>query len=55
MLEYDRIDLSAGIDVDKLKKHRENVVYVSIIILYLKILIIKEIYVTGVMIYLQKQ
>ena len=52
MLEYDRIDLSEGIDVDKYEKHRENIIYASVIILYLKILIIKEIYVTGVMIYL---
>ena len=36
MLEYDRIDLS--------------VVYASIIILYFKILIIKDIYAMGVMI-----
>ena len=50
MLEYDRIDLSEGIDVNKWKIHRENVVYPSIIISCLKILIIKDIYVMDVMI-----
>ena len=32
MLEYDRIDLSEGIDVNKCNEHQENVVYASIII-----------------------
>ena len=32
MLEYDRIDLSEGIDNKKWKKHLENVVYVNLII-----------------------
>ena len=32
MLEYDRIDISAGIDIKKCKKHLENVVYVNSII-----------------------
>ena len=32
MLEYDRINLSEGIDVNSVKKHQENVVYVSIIV-----------------------
>ena len=42
MLEYDRM-LSVRI-------HRENVIYFSIIILFLKILIIKDIHAMGVMI-----
>ena len=46
MLEYDRIDLPEV----SAKIHRENVIYVSIIILCLKILIIKDIYAMGVMI-----
>ena len=50
MLEYDRIDLSEGIDVNKCKDKGENVIYVSIIILCLKILIIKDINAMGVMI-----
>ena len=50
MLEYDRIDLSEGIDVNKCEDDRENVVYASIIISCLKILIIKDIYVMDVMI-----
>ena len=59
MLEYDRIE---GIDRNlkeltliSAKIHQENVVYISIIILLLKILIIKDIYAMDVMIYLQKQ
>ena len=48
MLEYDRIDISEDIDVNKCD---ETSVYASIIILCIKILIIKDIYVTGVMIY----
>ena len=33
MLEYDRIDLSEGIDIKKnVKKHLQNVVYVNFII-----------------------
>ena len=32
MLEYDRIDISEGIDVNKKNIYQENVVYVSIII-----------------------
>ena len=55
MLEYDRIDLSEGITLISVRIHRENVVYASIIILFLKILIIKDIYAMDVMIYLQKQ
>ena len=43
MLEYELTLIGA-------KKHRENEVYASIIILCLKILIIKDIYVMGVMI-----
>ena len=31
MLEYDRIDISEGIDVNKIKIYQENVVYVSFI------------------------
>ena len=52
MLEYDRIDLSEGIDVNKCEDtSRKCNFYVSIIILCLKILIIKNIYVMDVMIY----
>ena len=53
MLEYDRIDLSEGIDVNKCEdtsKKKKNVIYANIIILCLKILIIKDIYAMGVMI-----
>ena len=32
MLEYDRIDISEGIDVNKYKIYQEHVVYVSFII-----------------------
>ena len=32
MLEYDRIDLSEGIDVNKTSNSRENVAFVIIII-----------------------
>ena len=32
MLEYDRIDISEGIDIKKRKKRLENVVYVNFII-----------------------
>ena len=29
MLEYDRIDISEGIDIKKCKEHLENVIYVN--------------------------
>ena len=32
MLEYDRIDISEGIDIKNVKKHLENVAYVNSII-----------------------
>ena len=32
MLEYDRIDISEGIDINNVKEHLENVVYVNSII-----------------------
>ena len=32
MFEYDRIDISEGIDINKCKKHLKNVVYVNFII-----------------------
>ena len=32
MLEYDRIDISEGIDIKNVKKHVKNVIYVSFII-----------------------
>ena len=32
MLEYDRIDISEGIDIKNVKKNLENVVYVNSII-----------------------
>ena len=50
MFEYDRIDLSEGIDTNKNKL----VIYVVIGILLMKILIIKSMCVMLVMIYLQK-
>ena len=50
MLEYYRIGLSEGIDVNKCEDTSKNVIYANIIILCLKILIIKDIYVIGVMI-----
>ena len=52
MLEYDRIDLSEGIDVNKCKDTSKNVIYASIIISFLKILIMKYIYAMEVTIYL---
>ena len=50
MLEYDRIDLTEGIDVNKCEDTSKNVVYAIIIISCLKSLIIKDIYTMGVMI-----
>ena len=50
MLEYDRIDLSEGIDVNKCEDTSKKLIYASIIIACLKILIIKDIYVMDVMI-----
>ena len=32
MLEYDRIDISEGIDIKNVKKYLENVIYVNFII-----------------------
>ena len=32
MLEYNRIDISEGIDIKNVKKHLENVIYVNFII-----------------------
>ena len=32
MLEYDRIDISEGIDIKSVKKHLADVVYVNFII-----------------------
>ena len=55
MLEYDRIDISEGIDVNKCEYTSKKIIYASIIIACLKILIIKDIYVMDVMICLQKQ
>ena len=52
MLEYDRIDLSEGIDVTKIYQQVKNVIYVAIDNLLIKI--IKNICVMVVMIYLQK-
>ena len=54
MLEYDRIDLSEGIDVHKNILTSKNVIYVVTGILLIKILIIKNICVMVVMIRLQK-
>ena len=50
MLEYDRIDLSEGIDVNKNILTTKNVICVVIGILLIKILIIKNICVMVVMI-----
>ena len=51
MLEYDRIDLSEGIDFNKCEDTSKKCNFlVSIIILCLKILIIKDIYAMGLMI-----
>ena len=56
MLEYDRIDLSEGIDVNKsISTSKKNVTRVVIGISLIKILIIKNICVMVVMICLQKQ
>ena len=32
MLEYNRIDISEGIDIKNVKKHLKNVIYVNFII-----------------------
>ena len=48
MLEYDRIDLSEGIDVNKCEDTSKKLIYPNIIILCLIILIIKDIYAMGV-------
>ena len=37
MLEYDRIDISEGIDIKKCKENLENIVYVNSIISWIKI------------------
>ena len=50
MLQYDRSDISEGIDVNKCEDTSIKCKYVSNIILCLKILIIKDIYGMGVMI-----
>ena len=52
MLEYDRMIFLKELTLISAKIHREIVVYASIIILFLKILIIKDIYAMDVMIYL---
>ena len=55
MLEYGRIDLSEGIDVNRnILTSKKNGICVVIGILLIKILIIKNIYVMVVMICLQK-
>ena len=55
MLEYDRIDLSEGIDVNKNILTCKKMLFVYCTgILLIKILIIKNISVMVVMIYLQK-
>ena len=55
MLEYDRIDLSEGIDVNKCKETSKKYNLCQYYYFVLKILIIKDIYAMDVMIYLQKQ
>ena len=54
MLEYDRIDLSEGIDINKKILTSKNVICAVIGILLIKILIMKNIHVMVVMICLQK-
>ena len=54
ILEYDRIDISEGIDVNKNILTSKNVICLVIGISLTKILIIKNICVMVVMIYLQK-
>ena len=52
MLEFDRIDISEGINVNKLDGYlnQKNVIFVIIGILLIKILTIKNIFVMDVMI-----
>ena len=54
MLEYDRIDLSEGIDINKKILTSKNVICAVIGILLIKILIMNNIHVMVVMICLQK-
>ena len=49
MLEYDRIDISEGIDVDKTNKSK-NVCFVIIGIFYIKTLVMDHIFVMVVII-----
>ena len=49
MLEYDRIDISEGIDVNE-KNYRKNVIFVIIGILKTLVLSMKSIFVMAVMI-----
>ena len=55
MLEYDRIDLSEGIDVNKCEDTSRKCSLCQYYYFVFKILIIKDIYAIDVMIYLQKQ
>ena len=55
MLEYDRIDLSEGIDVNKCEDTSKQYNLCQYYYFVFKIFIIKDIYVMDVMIYPQKQ
>ena len=55
MLEYERIDLSEGIDVNKCEDTSKKCNLGQYCYFVFKNLIIKDIYVMDVMIYLQKQ
>ena len=48
MVEYDKINIDEGIDIDKNELISKNVLYVDIGILLIKILIIKDMYVMVV-------
>ena len=52
MLEYDRIDISEGIDVNKtnLSKYQKDVIFVAIGILKILVLNMKNIFAMAVMI-----
>ena len=50
MLEYDRIDISAGIDVNKSNDKSKNVIFAIIGIFYIRTLLMRNISVMVVMI-----
>ena len=56
MLEYDRIDISEGIDINKCEEtSSRDVIYVIFIIFYIKNLVMDHFYVMVVMICFQKR